>query len=172
MPLTENEELWYKNQIKKYDPKGEYIVIDDSTGLITYTSKLKSDEKKIKEKNPEEYVHALILCMLCDEKYGYKVENLYHEQHFERGSSGAKDEEADYVVYDEEGLPYALIELKSAEDYKKRKIRERAIKCQLFGTAPLAKNPPLLMYGTIIPSGDAKITAECIDFTQYKSYES
>lgn len=57
MPLTENEELWYKNQIKKYDPKGEYIVIDDSTGLITYTSKLKSDEKKIKEKNPEEYVH-------------------------------------------------------------------------------------------------------------------
>ena len=53
MPLTENEELWYKNQIKKYDPKGEYIVIDDSTGLITYTSKLKSDEKKIKEKNPE-----------------------------------------------------------------------------------------------------------------------
>lgn len=48
MPLTENEELWYKNQIKKYDPKGEYIVIDDSTGLITYTSKLKSDEKKIK----------------------------------------------------------------------------------------------------------------------------
>ena len=54
MPLTENEELWYKNQIKKYDPKGEYIVIDDSTGLITYTSKLKSDEKKIKEKNPEE----------------------------------------------------------------------------------------------------------------------
>lgn len=172
MPLTENEELWYKNQIKKYDPKGEYIVIDDSTGLITYTSKLKSDEKKIKEKNPEEYVHALILCMLCDEKYGYKVENLYHEQHFERGSSGAKDEEADYVVYDEEGLPYALIELKSAEDYKKRKIRERAIKCQLFGTAPLAKNSPLLMYGTIIPSGDAKITAECIDFTQYKSYES
>lgn len=63
MPLTENEELWYKNQIKKYDPKGEYIVIDDSTGLITYTSKLKSDEKKIKEKNPEEYVHALILCI-------------------------------------------------------------------------------------------------------------
>ena len=44
MPLTENEELWYKKQIKKYDPKGEYIVIDDSTGLITYTSKLKSDE--------------------------------------------------------------------------------------------------------------------------------
>ena len=50
MPLTENEELWYKNQIKKYDPKVEYIVIDDSTVLITYTSKLKSDEKKIKEK--------------------------------------------------------------------------------------------------------------------------
>ena len=59
MPLTENEELWYKKQIKKYDPKGEYIVIDDSAGLITYTSKLKSDEKKIKEKNPEEYVHAV-----------------------------------------------------------------------------------------------------------------
>lgn len=50
MPLTENEELWYKKQIKKYDPKGEYIVIDDSAGLITYTSKLNSDEKKIKGK--------------------------------------------------------------------------------------------------------------------------
>lgn len=172
MPLTVAEELWYKKQIEKYDPNGEYISIDDTTNVITYTSKLNSDEKSIKDKNPEEYVHALLLCMLCDKKYGYKVENLYHEQHFERGSSGAKDEEADYVIYDEEGIPYALIELKSSEDYKKAKIRERAIKCQLFATAPLAKNPPLLMYGTINPSGDAKIIAECIDFTQYKSYES
>ena len=26
MPLTENEELWYKNQIKKYDPKGGIFI--------------------------------------------------------------------------------------------------------------------------------------------------
>lgn len=75
MPLTENEELWYKNQIKKYDPKGEYIVIDDSTGLITYTSKLKSDEKKIKEKNPEEYVHTVCVknIMIADIVHVYMI---------------------------------------------------------------------------------------------------
>lgn len=172
MALTESEELWYQKQIAKYDPKGDIISIDNNIGVIEYSSSVNSDETKVREKNPEEYVHALLLCMLCSKKYGYKIENIYHEQHFQRGSSGAKDDEADYVIYDDEGLPFALVELKSADDYKKKKIRERAIKYQLFATASLAKNPPLLLYGTINPGGEAEFVGECIDYSRYKSYES
>lgn len=172
MSLSVKEIDWYKAQIKRIDTEEKVIQIDDATGVIKYTSAIKSDEKYDKDQNPEEFVHALLLCMLCSNDYKYRLENIYHEQHFIRGSAGAKDEEADYVIYDEDGLPYALIELKSSEDYKKKKIRDRAIRYQLFGTAPLAKNPQLLVYGTINPSGTAKMTLECIDYTQYKSYES
>lgn len=111
--------------------------------------------------------------MLCSKEYGYKVEKIYHEQHFQRGSSGAKDDEADYVLYDEDNLPYALVELKPYDLYKQKRVEERAIRYQLFATAPLAKSPQLLVYGSIDPSQEnPKLTVKCIDYTQYKSYES
>ena len=173
MALTEKEKTWFENQIQKYDEKGEIIELDNSSNLIKYTSSMRSDESLIKAQNPEEYVHALFLCLLCSPQYRYKVEKMYHEQHFKRGSSGAKDDETDYLLYDEEDLPYALIELKPYDLYKNAKVEERAIRYQLFATAPLAKNPPLLVYATIVPSGNvATLVAKCIDFTQYKSYES
>ncbi len=173
MALTEKEKIWFENQIQKYDEKGEIIELDNSSNIIKYTSSMRSDESLIKSQNPEEYVHALFLCLLCSPQYGYKVEKMYHEQHFKRGSSGAKDDETDYLLYDEEDLPYALIELKPHDLYKNAKVEERAIRYQLFATAPLAKNPPLLVYATIVPSGNvATLVAKCIDFTQYKSYES
>ena len=173
MALTEKEKTWFENQIQKYDEKGEIIELDNSSNLIKYTSSMRSDESLIKAQNPEEYVHALFLCLLCSPQYRYKVEKMYHEQHFKRGSSGAKDDETDFLLYDEEDLPYALIELKPYDLYKNAKVEERAIRYQLFATAPLAKNPPLLVYATIVPSGNvATLVAKCIDFTQYKSYES
>ena len=102
MALTEKEKTWFENQIQKYDEKGEIIELDNSSNLIKYTSSMRSDESLIKAQNPEEYVHALFLCLLCSPQYRYKVEKMYHEQHFKRGSSGAKDDETDYLLYDEE----------------------------------------------------------------------
>ena len=173
MPLTPDIKKWFDSQIRKYDSTETVIKIDDTTNIIQYTSKLQSDESLIKEQQPEEYVHALFLCMLCSKKYGYRVEKIYHEQHFRRGSSGAKDDEADYVLYDEDNLPYALIELKPYDLYNQKRIEERAIRYQLFATAPLAKSPPLLVYGSIDPSGEnPELIVKCIDYAQYKSYES
>lgn len=173
MPLTPAAKEWFDSQIKKYDEDGKIIKIDDSTNVIQYTSLLQSDESLIKDQLPEEYVHALVLCLLCSKTYGYKIERIYHEQHFKRGSSGAKDDEADFLLYDEDGLPYALIELKPYDLYTKKKTEEDTIKYQLFATAPLAKNPLLLVYGSINPSGDnAEFICKCIDYTQYKTYES
>lgn len=173
MALTEKEKVWFESQIQKYDAEKKLIVLDHSSQLIRYTSSMRSDESFIKAQNPEEYVHALFLCLLCSHKYGYRVERLYHEQHFKRGSSGAKDDETDYLLYDEEDMPYALIEIKPYDLYKNAKVEERAIRYQLFATAPLAKNPSLLVYATIAPSGDdATLIVKCIDFSQYKSYES
>ena len=104
MALTEKEKTWFENQIQKYDEKGEIIELDNSSNLIKYTSSMRSDESLIKAQNPEEYVHALFLCLLCSPQYRYKVEKMYHEQHFKRGSSGAKDDETDFLLYDEEDL--------------------------------------------------------------------
>ncbi len=173
MPLTASTKKWFDAQIKLYDNDEKIIKIDDITNVIQYTSSLQSDESLIKDQQPEEYVHALFLCMLCSNTYKYKIEKIYHEQHFKRGSSGAKDDEVDFLLYDEDDLPYALIELKPYDIYTKKKTEEQAIKYQLFATAPLAKNPPLLVYGSINPTGSkAELTVKCIDYTRYKSYES
>ncbi|TFE01776.1 SAM-dependent DNA methyltransferase [Jeotgalibacillus salarius] len=109
--------------------------------------------------------------MLCSEKYKYKIENLYHEQYFAHGSSGSLSDEVDLMIYDEDNLPYALWEFKSAQEFKTKE--DSTIKYQLFGTAPLTSGPKLLVYATIEPKGNnPEINLKCIDYTKYKSYES
>lgn len=172
MPLSTEQKEWFDTQIKLCDPTGSLVTVDDAASTITYTSEMQSDESHTLRQTPEEYVHALLFCMLCT-KYGYKPAFIYHEKHYERGSSGAKDDEMDFVIYDEDGLPFALIELKPHDLYARKSRKEKTIKRQLFAVAPLEKNPRLLVYATIRPTGkDAELTAVCIDYTKYKSYES
>ncbi|WP_222124188.1 class I SAM-dependent DNA methyltransferase [Lysinibacillus fusiformis] len=171
MALSDSEKEWYIKQIKNFDEKGEYITLDEKAGLINYSKNLRSDESLSKSQEPEEVVHALAIAMLCSEKYKYNVQNLYHEQYFAHGSSGSLSDEVDLMIYDEDGLPYALWEFKAASEYKSKE--DKTIEFQLFGTAPLTKGPKLLVYATIEPRGkESKITLKCIDYTKYKSYES
>ncbi len=172
MPLTTNEKAWFDNQIKALDAKSEVIKIDDTTNTITYTSDMQSGESFTLDQTPEQYVHALFLIMLC-KKYKYAINCFHHEKRYERGSAGTKDDEMDFVLYDEDGLPYALIELKPFNLYQKSGIKDQTIKRQLFAIAPLEKNPRLLVLGTIKPDGkECQLTVQCIDYTRYKSYES
>ena len=70
------------------------------------------------------------------------------------------------MIYDEDGLPYALWEFKQPKKYVSDEDRD--IEFQLFGTAPLSKGPKLLVYATIYPKDDeAKFTLICIDYSQY-----
>lgn len=171
MALTNEQKNWYEEQILKLDYNQEIISINQESGIINYSHKLRSDENQAKDQNPEEYVHALTICILCNSKYKYRLENLYHEKYFAHGSSGSLSDEVDLIVYDEDGLSYALWEIKAFDKYDSSE--EQAIEYQLFGTAQLANSPKLLVYATIDPDGEeAKFKLKCIDYTQYKSFES
>ncbi|MEL6354753.1 MAG: hypothetical protein AAFR58_23830, partial [Cyanobacteria bacterium J06627_28] len=171
MPLNSEETKWYVENINELSQKSRLAVADPSERVIIYPSNLRSDESNVKAFEPEEMVHASVINLLCSDRYGYKVDHLYHEQHFAHGSSGSLSDEVDLILYDEDALPYAVMEFKSSKEFSKEE--DKAIKYQLFGTAPLVGSPKLLVYGTIYPSkGDIAFDLKCIDYVKYKSYES
>lgn len=152
MPLSDSDKTWYCEKIREIDPNQNIITgIDLPQNLISYTSVLRSDESTHRQATPEEFVHALIACILTSPNYNYPIGKIYHEQHYAHGRKGTLGDEVDYVIYDADDLPYALWEVKSAEEYDREK--EDAIKYQLFGTAPLVGAPRLLVYASIKPLG-------------------
>lgn len=171
MPLTEKEERWYIERTQETDPSETIIKIDEKSRLVTYSTDLRSDESNTKSINPEELVHALTIALLTSKQYKYKISSLYHEKYYPHGSTGSLSDEIDILIEDDDGLPYALWELKSSDEYYKNEAK--AIQYQLFGTAPLVGSVKLLVYATIKPKRkSAKLELKCIDYTKYKSYES
>jgi type I restriction enzyme M protein len=171
MPLDDKSIQWYVKNINELSLKSLLAVANESSKLITYPSELRSDESNVKAFEPEELVHATIINLLCSKEYGYYIERLYHEQYFAHGSTGSLSDEVDLIVYDEDALPYAVMEFKSSEKYNSDE--DKAIKYQLFGTAPLIGSPKLLVYGTVHPNTTkAVLELKCIDYVKYKSYES
>ncbi|MEM6250874.1 restriction endonuclease subunit M [Shewanella vaxholmensis] len=171
MSLDDKSTQWYVKNINMLSEKSVLTVADEESRVITYPSELRSDESNVKSFEPEELVHAIIINLLCGTDYGYKLERLYHEQYFAHGSSGSLSDEVDLIVYDEDSLPYAIMEFKSSEKFIKDE--DKAIKYQLFGTAPLIGSPKLLVYGTVHPNTEnVVLELKCIDYVMYKSYES
>jgi type I restriction enzyme M protein len=160
---------WYFDAIEKLG--GAAITVDRTTELVTYNAAIESNESRVRSADPEELAHAVTIGLLHSKEYNYPLTALGHEIHFPHGSKGSKADEVDILVKDEDGLPYAIIELKAASEYDRGK--EDAIKHQLFGTAPIVGAPKLLVYATVEPTGaDPKIRAICIDYTTYKSYQA
>jgi len=96
---------------------------------------------------------------------------LYHEKHYKHGSAGSLSDEVDFLIFDEDNLPYALWEVKAPNEFLKKE--SDAIKYQLFGTATLVGVPKYLVYATILPKGVTPIISlKCIDYTEIKTYES
>lgn len=171
MALSTSETDWYTSQINKSSSTEAKATADCGQEIIRYPKGLRSDESPAKSFEPEEFVHALAINLLTSDKYNYKLSALYHEQYFAHGSAGSLSDEVDLVIYDEDGLPYAIWEFKSAERYSRDEAS--AIKYQLFGTAPLVGAPKLLVYATIYPKGETpEVSLKCIDYTTYKSHES
>lgn len=167
--LTEKDRNWYYSAVENI--ASDAVTVNRSDGVITYHGDIYSDESHSKNADPEELSHAVLLSLLASETYGYKKQNLGHEVHYAHGSKGSKADEVDIVIWDEDRLPFALIELKSSQEFDAE--RNDAIKYQLFGTAPLAGAPKLLIYATVHPKGAApQATAVCIDYTKHKSYDA
>jgi type I restriction enzyme M protein len=149
MSLAAEDLKWYKDQIGRIDPKGRIVRVAPQENLVIYSHRIATDESRQREITPEELVHALAICLLTTDKYGYDLARMYHEKHYAHGSKGSHSDEVDLLLLDSENLPFALWEFKSAADYNSEK--EDAIKRQLFGTAPLVGAPKLLVCATIKP---------------------
>jgi len=161
--LTAKEKEWYLEAIDGLG--GAAVVTDRPNNTVTYNSQITSDESHVKSADPEELAHAVMIGLLHSNTYKYPLVALCHEMHFEHGSKGSKSDEVDILVRDEDQLPYAIVELKAASEFKSEK--DDAIKNQLFGTAPLVGSPKLLVYATVEPKGSVpKIRAICIDYTK------
>lgn len=171
MPLSASEREWYYNKILELDPRCERVKADSTNNLIEYNHLLRSDESSHREATAEELVHALAICILTSSDYNYKLENLYHERHIEHGRKGSLSDEVDLILYDNDGLPFAICEFKSFEEYEREK--ESSIRLQLFGTAPFVGTPKLLIYATIRPNTEKPVlTLIGIDYTKFKTHES
>jgi type I restriction enzyme M protein len=167
--LTEKEKTWYFDALDALG--GSAVVGDRVANTVTYNSAIASDESHVKSADPEELAHAVLIALLHSKAYSYPLSALGHEIHFAHGSKGSKADEVDALIRDLDGLPYAMVELKSASDFDADK--DEAIKSQLFGTAPLVGSPSLLVYATVEPKGATpKVRAVCIDYTKHKSYEA
>lgn len=171
MPVTEKLLKWYKDHIEAIDPKGCVATVDADADLVIYSSNIQSDESLQRPITPEELVHALALVMLTSPDFKYSILKLYHEKHYAHGSKGSLSDEVDILLLDPDNLPFAMWELKSAADYERE--RTDAIQNQLFGTAPLAGAPKLLVCATIKPfTKKPAFTLVCIDYNKHKSHEA
>ncbi|MEJ1241396.1 N-6 DNA methylase [Chryseolinea sp. T2] len=169
--MTKQDLNWYANQIVKHDPKGVSVKVDLEKQIISYSPKLRTDETSHKNITPEELVHALVLAMLCSKKYGYQIESIYHEKYFRHGSAGSLSDEVDFMIYDEDELPYALWEIKEPREFKSKAAE--TIEFQLFGTALLTGVPKYLVYATVFPEGEtAVLSLQTINYTDYQSFQS
>ncbi len=136
MPLSEDQRQWYYDQIQTIDPDHKVVSLDKENRMLTYSASIQSDENRQKDASDEELVRALILCMLVSDNFKYSINNLYIEKYFEHGStsiSGHGRDEVDLIIYNDiDNLPFAMWELKSAEEFDK--LLDRSIRFQLFGT--------------------------------------
>lgn len=162
------DQNWYFDAIASLSSSA--VSVDQETGIVTYDGSIKSDESRAKLITPEELVHATVIGLLCSDAYNYPVEAIGHEMHYMHGSRGSNADEVDVVLYDQNGLPFALFELKPPHDFEREK--NRAIEFQLFGTAPLTGSPKLLVYATVQPRGaNPELKSICIDYTKYKTFQ-
>src|SRR5438067_1321075 len=131
MPLSDQQRQWYFEQIKKLDPQCQIVTIDEPNDTLIYNAQVQTNESRHKGATPEELVHALALCMMASRQFNYPLNCLFHEKYCRHGRS-SKDE-IDIVVYDADGLPFAMWELKSTLDFDNG--QDQQIESQLFGTA-------------------------------------
>ena len=167
--LSEEDLQWYFDVLDNLG--GDTISCDRVTNTVTYHPEIESNENRTRNAGAEELAHAVIVALLASEKYKYNRGSLGHEIHYAHGSRGSNADEVDILIRDEDQLPFAMMEVKSASKYESD--QDDAIRHQLFGTAPLVGTPKLLVYATVMPGGPTpEIQAVCIDYTVYKDFDA
>ena len=111
--LSDRERDWYYAALETIG--GDAVALDRTNHILTYHSDIRSNESHSKHADAEELTHAILIALLNSSQYNYDKSRLGHEIHFAHGSKGSKSDEVDIIIWDEDILPYAIIELKSAQ---------------------------------------------------------
>lgn len=167
--LSEEQRRWFSDVLNQMGD--DTVTYDIANNVVTYHSAIRSDESRTRTAGAEELVHAVIVALLASKEFKYKKTLIGHEIRLAHGSKGSKADEVDIVIWDEDKLPFAIMEIKSPTEFDRE--QDDAIRYQLFGTAPLIGTPKLLVYATVNPNGAVpKIRAVCIDYTEYKDFDT
>ncbi len=171
MPVTESEKNWYFDRIEEIDRRQTIVSIDRVNSQITYSNAIRCDESHQRAATIEELVRALTLCILTSAEFKYEPDSLYIEKYYKHGHPASKHDEVDLVIFDNDDLPFAAWEFKAPDDFHAKK--DEYIKYQLFGTAPLIGAVRLLVFATILSSGNKpKLQLICVDRSKHQSYDT
>jgi type I restriction enzyme M protein len=170
MHFSTQESEWYANTLAGLNLTPPPAIIDLGPGLVTYDSAVRSDESRVRPVTDEELVRALALGLLNNSAYRYPLDRMYIERYYTIGRPSTSRAEVDLILYDPDGLPFAMWELKAPDAYDTDMAP--SIRDQLFRTAPQLGEPSLLVFATIDPSAPASFRCLVIDYTQHKDYDS
>ena len=157
MALTQQQTDWYLDQISRADPDGRVVKADREGGRLRYSDAIRSDRSRDQPFSPEEFVHALTMCLLASPQYGYKPSHLYHERATDRHGSGGSADSVDLTVGLGDDPPFAAWEMKAWTEWGGTKV-DRPVRDQLYGSTRLLPHPPgLFGYGSIEPRGEEPV---------------
>lgn len=130
--FSDEERILFYDAILFLDPEREFVVADKESDTLSYTDKIKSEEKITGRPSDEELTRCLILLNLF-KNYGYKSQDIEIENTFAIGGrreEGARAVETDIVIKDKNGQIEIVCEVKRIHDYTG--TGDSSIKKQLF----------------------------------------
>lgn len=156
--------------VRALDPDGQYVVdLDLDRGKVKYADAIKTHEVIEYFAGDEEIVRAYTIAWLCTEG-GYSPVNLELEKVYRFGRRGSC--QLDILVKHPDDTPFALIELKSPDEFHGLQAPE--INGQLFGPAPHEHGAEQLILATVDPFGVAGVhfRSIAIAYTAGMTYEA
>ncbi len=154
--------------IRTLDPEGKFVKLDPGARTIEYSPEIKQHNSITTYDGEEEPTRAYIICWLCT-KGGYLPANLELEKHYSigrRARGERKGARLDILVKRADGTPYALIEVKSPQEYNE--ADDETIEGQLYNLAVHEPGCAVLSLSTVALSGDdVAIRALTINYTNH-----
>lgn len=145
-PGTTNQPAALEKAILELDPTGEYVKLDSSKRVVTYSSKIRQNELIADYVGYEEPVRAYFVAWLCT-RGGYDPAALELEKRYNFGRESHSELDI-RIAQPEDSAAYALIELKAPHDFKGSE--DQRIEGQLFAPAGAEPECHLLCLATVI----------------------
>ena len=117
MPFSPQESRWYATALEGLTLTKPPATIDLDRNTVTYNPAIRSDESHVQPGTDEEFVRALGLGLLNSSAYRYPLDRMYIERYFTIGRPSISRAEVYLILYDPDGLPFAMCEFKAPDAY-------------------------------------------------------